>query len=185
MAEDPKEREEMPQKRVESERPILVATDFSPHSENALLWAASTAQAVEAPLLLLHVVHDPESSPGYYLGAKKRKKLLKRFEEAAEEMMAEFADEVRKRHPELEKLKKLETILVAGLPVTRILEIADKRNARLIAMGSQGRTGLPHLFLGSKALKVAQLSPIPVTIVKQRKNPCAKGTSKDREETDS
>lgn len=38
--------------------------------------------------------------------------------------------------------------------------------ARLIVMGSRGRSGLPSLLLGSKALKVAQLAPVPVTIVK-------------------
>ena len=36
----------------------------------------------------------------------------------------------------------------------------------MIIMGSQGRTGLPHLLLGSKAERIAQLSPIPVTVVK-------------------
>jgi universal stress protein A len=36
----------------------------------------------------------------------------------------------------------------------------------MIVMGSQGRTGLAHLLLGSKAERVVRLSPIPVTIVK-------------------
>lgn len=158
----------MPKKDSESKKPILVAIDFSHHSAEALRWAADAAACTDAPVLVLHVVHDPESSPGYYLNAKRRKKLLKRFEEAAAEMMDEFVHQTVKDHPSLEKLKELETILVIGLPVTRILEIAKKRNARLIVMGSQGRTGLPHLLIGSKALKVAQLSPVPVTIVKSQ-----------------
>ena len=37
----------------------------------------------------------------------------------------------------------------------------------MVVMGSQGRTGLKHLFLGSKAEQVVQLCPVPVTIVKQ------------------
>ena len=53
--------------------------------------------------------------------------------------------------------------------MTRILEVAEKLEAIMIVVGSQGRTGLPHLLLGSKAERVAQLSPIPVTIVKSRK----------------
>jgi nucleotide-binding universal stress UspA family protein len=156
----------MSKKSSASKRPILVAIDFSEHSAGALLWAADAAECFDAPVLLLHVVHDPESSPGYYLNAKRRKKLLRRIEEAAEEMMAEFVRETLKKHPTVKKIKELEALLVIGLPVTRILEIAKKREARLIVVGSQGRTGLPHLLLGSKALKVAQLSPIPVTIVK-------------------
>jgi nucleotide-binding universal stress UspA family protein len=172
----------MSKKSSESPRPILVATDFSPHSVNALIWAANAAECAKAPVLLLHVVHDPESSPGYYLNAKKRKKLLKRFEEAADEMMSEFVQETLKEHPILKKIKDLETILVIGLPVTRILEIAKNRNAQLIVVGSQGRTGLPHLLLGSKALKVAQLSPIPVTIVKDRARDGAKEASSSAQE---
>jgi nucleotide-binding universal stress UspA family protein len=35
-------------------------------------------------------------------------------------------------------------------------------------MGSQGRTGLSHVLLGSKAEQVVHLSPIPVTIVKNK-----------------
>ena len=156
----------MSRKSSEGTRPILVAIDFSPHSLGALQWAAQAADCLDVPVLLLHVVHDPESAPGYYLNAKKRKKLLRRFEERADEMMEEFVSDALKKYPDLRKIKKLETNLVIGLPVTRILEIAKQRDAQLIVVGSQGRTGLPHLLLGSKALKVAQLSPIPVTIVK-------------------
>ncbi|MGB5472794.1 MAG: universal stress protein, partial [Gammaproteobacteria bacterium] len=53
-----------------------------------------------------------------------------------------------------------------GLPVNRILELADKSAARMIVMGSQGRTGLARALLGSKAEQVVRLAHIPVTIVK-------------------
>ena len=36
----------------------------------------------------------------------------------------------------------------------------------MVVMGSQGRTGLDHLLLGSKAEQVVRLSPVPVLIVK-------------------
>ena len=58
---------------------------------------------------------------------------------------------------------------MVGLPVNRILEVAKKSDARMIVMGSQGRTGLKHALLGSKAEQVVHLSPIPVTIVKADK----------------
>ena len=145
-------------------KPILAAVDFSHHSEEALVWAARTARSFDAPLVVLHVVHDPSSAPGYYQ-ERKHKKHLKRLEEAAAEMMDEFLGRMSKRHPKL--LAKLDRRLVVGLPITRILEVAESIEAQLIVMGSRGRTGLPHLLLGSKAEKVAQLSPIPVTIVKR------------------
>ena len=149
----------------EDQGPILVPVDFSAHSVVALLWAADLCQRLDAPLRVMHVIHDPESAPGYYFRSKK-KKVMRRIEEAALEMMEEYLDGVVREHPEIDILKDLEPILVPGLPVTRILEVAEEIGARMIAMASQGRTGLPHFLLGSKAVRVVQLSPIPVTIVK-------------------
>lgn len=148
--------------------PILVAVDFSSYSRRALVWAARAADCFPAPLLVVHVVHDSASAPGYYNQPKKKKlkKQLHRIEEAAAEMLDEFLGESRKENPDLKALAGAESLLVVGLAVTRIIEVARKRNARLIVVGSQGRTGLPHLLLGSKSESVARLSPIPVTIVK-------------------
>ncbi len=151
-----------------SQGPILVPVDFSPHSAAALVWAAGVADCLSAPLRVLHVAHDPESAPGYYVRSK-RKKHLRRIEEAAAEMMEEFLKQVAKDNPGCKRLQKIDSTLVHGLPVTRILEVADKIGASMIVMGSQGRTGLPHLLLGSKAERVAQLAPVPVTIIKEKK----------------
>ncbi len=160
----------MPKKTDPADAPILAAIDFSPFSEKALLWAARAARSFDAPLIALHVVHDSAAAPGYYEQAKKAKKHLRRVEEAAAEMMSDFLDRMRKQHPKL--FGQVEHRLVAGLPINRILEVADKTGARMIVIGSHGRTGLPHLLLGSKAERVARLSPIPVTIVK---NPAPAG----------
>jgi len=155
----------MQKNRKPESGPILVPVDFSPYSTEALVWAARLSERLQLPLRVLHVVHDPESAPGYY-GQSKNKEQLRRIEEPAAEMMAQFLDAVARDHPDLEPLQGIEPILVIGLPVSRIIEMADKLDASMIAMGSQGRTGLPHMLLGSKAERIAQLSPIPVTIVK-------------------
>ena len=155
----------MTKKKAPPSGPVLVPVDFSPHSAAALVWAARICDCLELPLQVLHVAHDPESAPGYYVRSK-RKKHLRRIEEAAAEMMEEFLEEVAKANRGSKHLQKIEPVLVHGLPVNRILEVAEKLDASMIVMGSQGRTGLPHLLLGSKAERIAQLSPVPVTIVK-------------------
>ena len=144
---------------------ILVAVDFSDYSEAALLWAARAAERFQSPLLALHVVHDPASAPGSY-AAEGDDAYARRMEERAGEMMREFVERVQHENPDLAPLQELETTLAVGLPPSRILEVAEKSGATLIVVGSQGRTGLSHLLLGSKAERVAQLAPIPVTIVK-------------------
>ena len=81
-------------------------------------------------------------------------------------MMDEFLEKIRDEHPDLIPLKNASPLLVIGTPVTRIIEIAKKENAKMIFVGSHGRTGLSHLLVGSKAERVVQLSPIPVVVVK-------------------
>ena len=150
----------------QNNQPILAAVDFSVHSEEALLWAADAARRFEAPLIVLHVVHDPGSAPGSY----KREGQLNGTvpqEEVAVEQLEDFLRRVAERDPDLAEPGFLETLLVVGLPATRIVEVAEAEGAQLIVVGSQGRTGLSRVLLGSKAQRVAQLSPVPVTIVKR------------------
>ncbi|MCP3964133.1 MAG: universal stress protein [bacterium] len=162
----------MPKKKESKKQPLLVPIDFSPYSEAVLRWAADAAPRYQAPLLILHVVHDLAAAPGYYNSKKGR---LRRLEETAGDMMDAYLKQFDEKHPKLRILKIAETALVTGLPVNRILEVAEKTRARQIIIGSQGRTGLPHFLLGSKAERVAQLAPIPVTIVKTGKRPKGEG----------
>jgi len=149
-----------------SQHPIVVPVDFSDYSEAALVHATEIADCHKTKVIVLHVVHDPADMPGYY--TKHKKKVLSRMEDAAADMLKEFLDKVQKEHPEAKGLKKVETMLVMGLPVTRILQVVEKTKAGLVVMGSQGRTGLKHILLGSKAEQIVQLCPVPVTIVKAK-----------------
>jgi nucleotide-binding universal stress UspA family protein len=148
--------------------PILVPVDFSAHAEAALALASELAMGLNAPLVVLHVVHDPGEAPGYY-AVKGQKKQLRRMEDVAQDMMNAFMQKARKRYPDRRGLAKAKTKLVVGLPVTRILQMTDKLQPKMIVMGSRGLTHLSHMLLGSKAENVARLSPVPVTIVKANK----------------
>ncbi|MCB1828734.1 MAG: universal stress protein [Chromatiaceae bacterium] len=147
-------------------KPLLVPVDFSPHSEAALLKACELSDCMKLPILVLHVVHDPSDTQGYYKRITKKKQLL-RIEDIAQEMLDEYMDAIVERYPKIKKLKDVERMLVVGLPVTRILEVAEKRDVSMVIMGSQGRTGLKHIMLGSKAEQIVRLCPQPVTIVKK------------------
>jgi len=144
---------------------ILVPADFSPHSEAAVLLACKLAQCFDATPLVLHVVHDPGDMPGYYAVSLK-KKHLHRIEDGAADMLADFLTRLAKSHKDLKGMEKVESLLVKGLPTTRIIEVAENRNAIMIVMGSKGRSGIKHLLLGSVAARVVQLSPVPVTVAK-------------------
>lgn len=146
-------------------QPILVPVDFSAYSEAALLFASELADCMGRPLIVLHVVHDPGDAPGFYAG-RQSKDELRKMEDVAADMMAEFMDKMVADNPGRKALKQARTILLVGLPVTRILEAAAEVQAKMLVMGSKGRTGLSHIMLGSKAEQIVRLSPYPVTIVK-------------------
>ena len=150
--------------RPSDEGPIIAAVDFSADSERALLWAARQARLEGAPLLVLHVVHDPAASPGFY--HKPEEDWLRPMVDAAEQMMKEFLAKARADHPEPEALASAKTRLVSGLPAGRISEVAEEVSARMVVLGSRGRTGLEAVLLGSVAERVAQISPAPVVVVK-------------------
>ena len=152
-----------------SKRPVLVPVDFSPHSVSALIEACEWAECKRQPIVVLHVVHDPAEMPGYYGKVTKKKKLV-RIEDLAKEALDEFMKDVIEQNPGCDRLRKAETALVLGLPANRILEMVEKFDAGLVIMGSQGRTGLKHLMLGSKAEQIARLCPVPVLIVKNGKH---------------
>jgi nucleotide-binding universal stress UspA family protein len=149
---------------------ILVPVDFSDHSEVALLQASEFAQMMPTSLMVLHVVHDPGEMPGYYAKLIKKKRSI-RMQDIAAEAFQEFMTNVIEAHPERTALRDAELLMVIGLPVTRILEVVEQLNPIMVVMGSQGRTGLQHLVIGSKAAQIVQLCPVPVTIVKNTIQP--------------
>ncbi|MET0102522.1 MAG: universal stress protein [Sedimenticola sp.] len=147
------------------EHPILVAVDFSPCSEAALLYSCEISDCLKQPVFALHVVHDPADMPGYYSKLAKKKDLL-RIKDKAQELLNEFLKDVIKRHPQASQLKKIKPLLVTGLPGTKILQVAEAESASIIIMGGKGRSGWKRMLLGSTVDEVARLSPIPLTIVK-------------------
>lgn len=147
---------------------ILVPVDFSAHSAAALVHAAKMAKLVPAAIFALHVVHDPGDMPGYYSSLLEDEH-FERIQDAAASAFHNFMQQVIAENPDSTVLADIEPVMVIGLPVSRILEVVEVLEPIMVVMGSQGRTGLQHLVLGSKAAQVIQLCPVPITIVKDRK----------------
>jgi nucleotide-binding universal stress UspA family protein len=148
-----------------SKPPILVPVDFSPCSTAALLLASELAVCLQAPLLVLHVVHDSSAWPEYYRKLRKKKQ-THHMKDLAEESLNQFLRQTVKAHPDHPGLAKADRLLVSGLPVQRILEVAGKTEARMIVLGSKGLTGFSHLLIGSTAAQIVQLATVPVTVIK-------------------
>lgn len=150
------------------DEPILVAVDFSVGSAAALRWAADLAKLVGAPLHVLHVAHDPVDEPGRYIARDSERPGP--IEVVARQRLEAFLAGRRESFELPTEEEGMIVDVVVGLPVNRILEVADREQVQLIVMGGKGRTALADLVLGSKAHGVTQGSTRPVVVVKSEPN---------------
>jgi nucleotide-binding universal stress UspA family protein len=64
------------------------------------------------------------------------------------------------------RLRRVRSWVMVGPPAGCILEAAKRADA--IVMGTLGRTGLPHLLLGSVAERVVRHASVPVLTVRTK-----------------
>lgn len=134
---------------------ILVPTDFSEPAERAAQFAAVFAEKFDAKLTLLHVWETP-STYDYGQGLDwPTEELARQAQKSLDVALAKLR----------EALPRAQGRVVPGVALERILAEAKDMNADLIVMGTHGRRGLSHVFLGSVAERVVRRSPIPVLTV--------------------
>jgi universal stress protein A len=142
-------------------RKILVPTDFSTSAEGALTWAASLAQHYQAEILLLHVLPSAVTMWGPDLAIEQQiEQQLTALWTHAETRLKQAATGLQ------EHGTSVDPVVVRGHPFTEICNVAQGRKVDLIVMGTHGRTGLPHVLLGSVAERVVQHAPCPVLTVR-------------------
>ena len=150
-------------------RPVLVPVDFSSCSRAALSFAANLIRCVDAPLLVLHVVHESGNEAGYYR-RNGTPGMLRPLEDVAGDLLQAFVDEVLSADRAQDEAARTRLMLVSGVPAVRIREVAEREQAALIVMGTHERAGLARLAMGSVAYEVAHQTRVPVTIVKAPPN---------------
>ena len=119
---------------------VVVAVDFSEASREAAHVAAYLAGTLGAPLTLLHVIHDPVDTPGFYSDPISRgpQGPQRPIEAIARDLSDEFLASVRREHPGLSALVQPDFMTVSGLPVTRIPEVCEHLCAGLLVIGPDG-----------------------------------------------
>jgi universal stress protein A len=152
---------------------FVVPYDFSEHSRAALQTAVDFARRFESDLHLVHVIQPPALAYDAYGGpgttAAAPVSLLE-LREAAETALREVAASVEGESRSLE----MHVVESASIP-DAIHEVAEKVGADLIVMGTHGRTGLAHVFLGSVAERTLRRSPCAVLTVQARADAGAGG----------
>lgn len=137
---------------------VLVPTDFSESSANALEVAAKIARQQDAEIIVLHMLGLSE--------AVLTKDETQEFEEAKYYMkLAKKRFETYLDKPYLKGIKIHEMVQNYKI-FGELNKIAKEQHIDLIVMGSHGSSGFNKFFAGSNTEKVVRTSDVPVLVVK-------------------
>lgn len=143
---------------------IIVGFDESEPSKAALKEAALRVRKYGGALHLVHAVFfDQEEFGTLPSQLEKRFKLgTKICQRARTEIANEFGID-----------SSVEALICEGEPPDVLVEVAQGKNADLIALGTYGRKGLKRLFMGSVTSQVALNAPCDVLVVKRACSLCS------------
>jgi universal stress protein A len=139
---------------------ILVATDFSRHSQVALNYAAAFSQAFSAEVVLCHVLEKPD--------------FLSHLPPVTEGYFPPNLGEIQEKHARVQceqvlaatGISHARVLLLHGSPAAEIVRASNDEKADLIIVGTHGRGAIAHILLGSVAENIVRLSPCPVLTVR-------------------
>lgn len=145
-------------------RRILVATDFSACSKEAVDSAAHLASCFSAELFLLHVFEPP-----FYT----MEGLDTRIHPEVDRWVRGLREtESKKLDGEAEAVKRrginVRPYFKEGSPLDEILHVAEETGADLIVLGTHGRRGVDRFVMGSVADRVTRRAPCSVLIIREK-----------------
>lgn len=140
---------------------ILIATDGSGYTKNAVGYGIDLAKNTDAKLYTIYVV-DTAAFASIPMDAawESMYELLRQEGDVAMKYVAEKANE--------EGLE-VEANIIEGHPADEIIKYSEKNAISLIVLGTLGKSGLDRFLLGSVAEKVVRNSKIPVLVVRGNK----------------
>jgi nucleotide-binding universal stress UspA family protein len=138
---------------------ILVPSDFSECSDQAVRYGLELARKFDATIHLLHVVQDPATQPWVAEG------FAMPLLDVVEQWQKQAADRLAAAVPPADRARSRVASTI-GSSYPEILRYAEEQGIDLIVMGTHGRGAVGHLLLGSIAEKVVRRSPCPVLTVR-------------------
>jgi len=137
---------------------VLVPVDFSELTDTVLRYGVELTKE-NGVTVVLHVLEPLPLHFETAFGAFVNTEGLMRIRENALRML----EDTKQRHPG----RNFVTELREGKAAPLIIDAAQRHQAQLIVMGTHGRGGLEHLFLGSVAARVVRNASCPVLTVRR------------------
>jgi nucleotide-binding universal stress UspA family protein len=144
---------------------IIVPTDFSTTSREALPYAYKFALAYGSKITLLHAItmfeYDPYDPKQNFSSLDE---IYANLKASADASCIEIIQDAHNQSNEL----RLEKVTERGISAREvIIDYAKENDADLIIMATHGRSGISNVLLGSVTEKVIQSAPCPVVAVKK------------------
>ena len=139
---------------------ILVATDGSEFTKEAVKKGISLAKMLDAELIGLYVV---DISPIIPMSLDETSFPMVDFlRNEGDGVLKELEEQAKRAGVRIKVIKK------EGIPADEIIETAKKEDVDMIVVGTLGRSALEKLLLGSVAEKVIRHAPCPVLVVRKK-----------------
>ena len=146
---------------------ILVPTDFSAGSDQAISYAYELALVLGATLHVMHVLENPFAPgafmemyapppPDYFLNIESQ------------------ADKKLRNALTREQLEQIDVVLTTrlGVPAAEILNrLNEEPRIDLVVMATHGRGGVARMMMGSVTEKIVRSSPCPVLTLREDPRP--------------
>ena len=139
--------------------PIVVGVDTTADSLAALNTAAEMAQSVAAPIVAVHVRHEPSlaSSPTVYAGDAALEAALDEVEATTRERVSDVM---------AGRMQRWRFEVAAGDPGSELINKAMEHQAAAIVVGGRSHGVVAGVIVGSVAQKLVRKSPVSVLVVR-------------------
>lgn len=158
--------------KIDKMKKVLIALDYNPTAQKVAEVGFSMAKAMNAEVILLHVISDPvyysttEYSPIMgFNGYLETAQLQLNSDGALKKATQHFLNKSKNHLGD----KSIKTLVKEGDFAETILTTAKELNADIIVMGSHSRKWLENILMGSVTEKVLHNTSIPLFIVPTKK----------------
>jgi universal stress protein A len=150
---------------------ILAPTDLSPLSRAGVRYALEIARAEGAEVIIYHVIGHEEagSNDDIYRDNSVCSRSYRRAENFREQQRALLERYLNENFGDLVSTIHVRREVEMGTPYRRIIEKAAEEEVEIIVMSTHGKTGLPHIPVGSVAKRVVRHASCPVLSVGPKK----------------
>ena len=153
-----------------SYKKIMVATDGSEASKNAVSKAIKLSECANAKLIVLSVA-DTSILDKSLLSTKhfgQEKELVEKLRALINSIYLREAEAVEKDVNKDKRMhkEKVKLIVETGRPADKILEVAKREKVDLLILGAHGWTGVRKYLLGSVSSEVSQKAEQDLIIIR-------------------